>query len=387
MEGKTEKQPPQTSRLKRRGLIAGAAALVAATVAKRAPQEVAAQGEPLIVGNGAVAPGYQSETTTTTLATSAALPSSPALRVENFFASPPDADGDGVQGYTTGANNAGVFGRNNDLNGVALWGEAPSGTGVFGDSGSGSGVAGSSISGAGVFGASNTQYGVFGQINAGPTANTIALFGANLATGTNSHGVIGQASGGNGLIGSSLTSDPNAAGLVGFAGANGARAGAFFGNVAVSGNFAVAGTKSAAVEHPDGSRRLVYSVEAPDSWLEDIGNGTLAGGSGSVQFDSDFAALVDTDKYHVFLTEYDTHFHLSVTNRTASGFTVTADVEDAAKKGKSAADLNGTFGWRMIAKRKDVEAIRLAPFSMPALDPSLIKTLQNPPTTPDDHRG
>jgi hypothetical protein len=371
-----EEQTLATSRLRRRSLIAGAAALVAATVAKRPSQEVAAQGEPLIVGNGAVGPGFQSESVTTTLATSSALTSSPAFRVENFFGSAPDTKGDGIQGFTTGADNAGVFGRNNELNGVAVWGEAPNGTGVFGDSSSGSGVAGNSSTGAGVYGVSNTQYGVFGQINAGPTANTIALFGANLATGTNSHGVIGQASGGNGLIGSSLSSDPNAAGLVGFAGANGARAGAFFGNVAVSGNFAVAGTKSAAVLHPDGSRLLVYSVEAPDSWLEDIGSGTLVGGNSWVQFDPDFAALIHLDDYQVFLTEYGTHFHLSVADRASDGFSVTADMEKAQKNGTAATDLNGTFGWRMIAKRKDVEATRLAPFSMPTPDSSLMDLLQ-----------
>jgi hypothetical protein len=63
----------------------------------------------------------------------------------------------GVQGYAVGANNAGTFGRNNDLNGVGVFGAAPSGTGVFGESATGFGVGGKS----------DSEYGVYGQASNG----------------------------------------------------------------------------------------------------------------------------------------------------------------------------------------------------------------------------
>ena len=45
----------------------------------------------------------------------------------------------------------------------------------------------------------------------------------------------------------------------------------------INGQMVVAGPKSAALAHPDGTHRLVYCVEASESWLEDFGEGTLIG--------------------------------------------------------------------------------------------------------------
>lgn len=117
--------PASDGQLRRRGLIAGAAALAAATLAA---QPVAAA--PLVGTNGAVAS---------------------------------DGNADGVQGYAAAAGNAGVAGRNNDLNGMGVVGTAPSGIGVSGSSGSGPGVSGVSASGHGAVGISTSGYGVFGQ--------------------------------------------------------------------------------------------------------------------------------------------------------------------------------------------------------------------------------
>jgi hypothetical protein len=110
------------------------------------------------------------------------------------------------------------------------------------------------------------------------------------------------------------------------------------------------------VKHPTtGDHRLLYCVEAPDSWFEDFGKATLAGGQASVQFDPDFAALVHTDDYHVFLTEYGGNSALYVDKTTVSGFTVRA-ASDAG---------GGMFSWRVVAKRADVKLGRLAKFEMP----------------------
>ena len=102
--------------------------------------------------------------------------------------------------------------------------------------------------------------------------------------------------------------------------AGGAYAGYFLGKVLVSGDFAVTGSKSAALKRPDGTYRLVYCVEAPESWLEDFGEGTLSGGKASIALDPDFASLIDPKGYHVFLAEIDDHNALFVTDGGAAGF-------------------------------------------------------------------
>src|SRR6266536_2078057 len=71
-------------------------------------------------------------------------------RVRNGVSYTPDTTADAIQGYAAGANNSGLFGRNNDTGGIGVSGAAASGTGVFGESANGFGVGGRSSSGAGV---------------------------------------------------------------------------------------------------------------------------------------------------------------------------------------------------------------------------------------------
>jgi hypothetical protein len=66
----------------------------------------------------------------------------------------------------------------------------------------------------------------------------------------------------------------------------------------------VNGTKSAAVPFPDGSRRLLYTMESPESWFEDFGISQLLNGNAEVTLDPGFAAIVTSDVYHVFISEY-----------------------------------------------------------------------------------
>ncbi len=169
---------------------------------------------------------------------------------------------------------------------------------------------------------------------------------------------------GHGLVGA--TSAAGAAAVVGATnGVQGAYAAAFYGPVAVSGALTVFGAKSAAVPHPDGSHRLLYCVESPDSWFEDFGTGTLECGRADVRIDPDFAAVADLTSYHVFLTPYDIDFPLSVKMRTTTGFAVRANPALARAAGVSENDLSGTFSWRIVAKRKDIDAKRLAPVTIP----------------------
>ena len=81
-------------------------------------------------------------------------------------------------------------------------------------------------------------------------------------------------------------------------------AGDFYGNIYVHGDLTVEGSKAAVVPHPDGSRRQLYCLESPEMWFEDFGKADLVGGAADVVLNPDFAALVESEGYYVFLTEY-----------------------------------------------------------------------------------
>jgi hypothetical protein len=134
------------------------------------------------------------------------------------------------------------------------------------------------------------------------------------------------------------------------------------------------------LKHPDGTYRLVYCVEAPESWLEDFGEGTLSGGKASIALDPDFASLIDPKGYHVFLTEIDDHNALFVTKRGAAGFEVHAKGSGAASE---------TFSYRVVAKRKEGGGARLAKVEVPDAakqmsipPPPKLEIKVTPPTLP-----
>ena len=169
------------------------------------------------------------------------------------------------------------------------------------------------------------------------------------------------------------TAAAGAAAVVGATnGVAGVYAAAFYGPVVATGSLTVFGAKSAAVPHPDGSRRRVYCVESPESWFEDFGEATLECGEAAIALDPDFAAIVDTAKYHVFLTGYDGRLDLSVTARTATGFRVKASAEN----------VGGTFSWRVVAKRADIRGSRLETVTIPD-EPELpnVAPVNTPPVT------
>jgi hypothetical protein len=128
------------------------------------------------------------------------------------------------------------------------------------------------------------------------------------------------------------------------------RAGYFDGRVEIQGDLQVRGAKSAAVAHPDGSHRLLYALENPQSWFEDFGRSRISQGRARVELDSDFAALVQTTDYHVFLTPEGDSNGLYVRGRNSDSFEVCEQ-----QGGKS--DL--AFTYRVVAKRKDIEVERL----------------------------
>jgi hypothetical protein len=240
----------------------------------------------------------------------------------------------GVVGIGMGARSTGVRGTSSADNSFGVQGSTI-GAGSTGVQGNASGQ-----SSTGVLGQvdASGQQGVLGQ---GPRGVK------GIGTGADSIGVWGE--GRRGVLGVATSVDG--------VGVYGAALGGGTG-VLCAGNFVATGTKSAAVPHPDGSHRLLYCMESPECWFEDFGRGALAGGNASVTLDPDFVAVVNTVDYHVFLTPEGDSGGLYVSSRSATGFTVNEQKGGTSSLG---------FSYRVVARRKDVEAGRLAKHTLPAL--------------------
>jgi len=105
------------------------------------------------------------------------------------------------------------------------------------------------------------------------------------------------------------------------------------------------------VRHPDGSQRVMHTVEAPESWFEDIGRAQLHEGVARVDVDPDFAAVSGLgDDYHVFLTAEGPSDPLYVTNRTSTGFEV-------REQGEGTSEIS--FSYRIVTRRPDSPLGRL----------------------------
>ena len=290
---------------------------------------------------------------------------SPAFGVWGDTAS---TDGAGVAGFadaTSGFPN-GVFGQSVSTNGTGVLGvnnAADAGVGVSGiangTTGDAYGVSGATSTtgfGAGAIGVAiantGTAFGVFARASS-PNGN--AVFGHAASTSgfpaavvgfldSNDGGVAGQfvAHGGSGLIlqglsGSSLNQvfslDAN-------------------GNLTISGNLVVSGGESEDVKLQNGRDVALYAVESPESWFEDFGSGELNDGVAWVPFDGSFAQATNAAvTYHVFLTANGDTNGLYVSRKTPAGF----EVREHGVSGSNVA-----FDYRIVAKRRGYETIRMA---------------------------
>jgi hypothetical protein len=227
--------------------------------------------------------------------------------------------------FGTGGNNTGVLGVSNGTHGVV-------GVGRFYGR---AGCAGFGVQGWGVLGQVTTPAGDE------PDTDSIAIFG--------------------------VAASKFEGGQIKYVG----QAGVFAGKVSVDGDLTVfgdlvtSGAKSAAVRHRDGSHRLLYCVESPESWFEDFGEARLVKGRAQVKLEPNFASLVSKEKYHVFVSAYDDSNGLYVSRRSAAGFEVRE-----LRGGRSSV----RFSYRIVAKRKDVVGKRLAKVTLP--------TIPKPPKPP-----
>jgi hypothetical protein len=225
-----------SARIRRRGLIAGAAILTAGLLARQTAQPVGAtDGNNLIIGAGGDANNVS--TTTTTLASTATI----ALKVTSasdgttikgtanganasavegitdlgegiLGAVGPSVGtgGTGVHGQGLNASSTAVYGESNGDSGVGVYGltEAANSTGVFGDVY----LNGSTAVGGRVRPGGTNSFGVYGEVN---ETGGAGIFGTSFNAGspaisgshTNGIAVQGVATSSNGVLGRSTSSD------------------------------------------------------------------------------------------------------------------------------------------------------------------------------------
>jgi hypothetical protein len=90
--------------------------------------------------------------------------------------------------------------------------------------------------------------------------------------------------------------------------------------------------------------------------VEDFGEAQLIAGKSEIKLDAQFASVVKTRDYHVFLSPYGDCNGLYVSRRTARGFTVRE-----LKKGLGKV----RFSYRVVARRKDIEDERMPKVAYP----------------------
>ena len=198
------------------------------------------------------------------------------------------------------------------------------------------------------------------EVPAGSTSSAIALYALNYSTytgaapGAGGFAIYGLSARGHGLVGA--TAAAGAAAVVGATnGVAGAYAAAFYGSVIVGGNFTVVGgAKSAAVPHPDGSHRRLYCVESPESWFEDFGEAALVCGEASISLDSNLRGSRGHQQLPRLPHRYDgrSDLHAAIARLRGSECV-------GAKRAE------GTFSWRVVAKRKDIAGDRLERVDIP----------------------
>jgi len=370
--------------LKRRGLIAGAAALVAGMVARTTTKTAEA------TDNVAILAGVNNTSTnTTTIArtggggsaftvssnTGQAITGAGTGAVTGVFGS--SDTGNGVYGQSS--STAGTYGTSTGFAGV--WGNVSGSApyGVFGAAVGGTGVYGQSSTGVGMFAFSSSSAGAFGQ--------SVSAQGVQGLSSTNT-GVRGDSNSGTGVIGAGGTGvggnfsgatigtfTSSGAGIALFAQSTTGTAGRFDGNVTIAGNFEASGTKQAVVTAKDGATRGLFCLEAPQSFFEDVGEARLANGSAQVTIDPAFASVVDLSQTsHIFLTPQGDCNGLFVAERSDSGFTVRE-----LRNGTSSL----TFSYRIMAHRADATAARFGVSKSPHSNSVSAPRIDSAPVPPE----
>lgn len=287
--------------------------------------------------------------------------------------------GTGVAGYasaTTGPTYAGYFeDRSTSGKGIFSWASATTGTTYGGyfenDSTQGMGVfihsaATSGNTAAGYFYNQSTAGRAVVGVSSATTGETNAGYFLNYST--NGKAVLAYAGAASGpAYGGYFQSDST--GGLGVVGITPATSGVNFGvfgqsnspsgygvfsqgNLMVTGNAYVLGSKSSVAPLKSGKKVALYAVESAENWFEDFGSARLKEGKAEVTIDPTFAETVNTGmEYPVFLTPNGDCRGLYVTKKTDNTFEV---------KELNSGNSDISFSYRIVAKRKGFEGKRLA---------------------------
>jgi hypothetical protein len=251
------------------------------------------------------------------------------------------ASGDALEATTESTTKNAIYAHATNANGV--WAISTNKQAVHGGSTASYGVWGDSVDNFGVSATGNdsSYYDLFGDLVLGGTRGEIFTFGNMLDLYSNDYVVI------------DLDNDNNTTNSD-FAILNGQDTPVF--HVYENGNMTATGTKSAEVKTATYGSRLMYAIESPEVWFEDIGTAYLKDGAVTVKFDPIFAETIDLNiDYHVYVTPIcEEAVVLFVTAKTAEGF----NVQGVTLNNQSS---NCSFDYRVTAKRLGYENTRLAP--------------------------
>jgi len=147
-----------------------------------------------------------------------------------------------------------------------------------------------------------------------------------------------------------------------------------FCNFLANGTLSCSGGLTSVVPTENNKKVQVYSVQSPENWFEDFGSGQLASGVARIQLETTFAHTVNVGvDYHVFVTPKGDCKGLYVTNESAGGFEV---------RELGGGQSNIAFDYRIVARRKGYENVRLADATEIAKVPA-IKRKQGPVSKPE----
>ena len=248
----------------------------------------------------------------------------------------------GVEGGTNSPAGAGMWGLNTASTGLAMgvygYTGSATGTGVYGQSVKASAEGAATDGGfypMGVWGDTGEQYG-FGAF--GSADDGWAFVGYNKSPSGFSTV----------WFENDETNDSSAQVLFAYGSGFGGEC-----NSTVSGNFSCSGSFEEVTPVGGGARKVALNaIHTPESWFEDAGSGQLSGGEAVVSIESVFGETINTGvEYHVFLTPDGDCKGLYVAQKSAGSFVV---------KELGGGTSNIAFDYRIMAKRKGFEQVRLA---------------------------
>jgi hypothetical protein len=142
-----------------------------------------------------------------------------------------------------------------------------------------------------------------------------------------------------------------------------------------NGNFAATGAKAASVPTSKGNQ-LLYCVESPEMWFEDIGGGKLVNGEAIIMLDNLFMETVQIDEEHpmqVFIQE----------NGESNGVYVIKEKDRFIVKEKNGGHSDIEFSYRVLGKRRFYEDHRFGVDANQPFGDNLKDAKYHEPTTSD----